>query len=130
VCECSVGENCIEYIYQDAALKTLERINKSSSEFSVVINGESKKAGWDLFWNDEESSCSSLCNYKLGSIKGFGRYGPLGRYFGQETVNVSKNRYVVNNKIYDDLCNFVVKKSIEDSLRVLICIDNQINGRH
>jgi hypothetical protein len=129
VCECSIGENCIEYIYQDAALKTLERITNSNSEFNVEVNGESRKAGWDLFWNDNEAQHSSFCKCNLNSIKGFGQYGPLGRHFGQERVDVSKNRYVVNNRIYDDLCNFVVKKSIEDSLRVLICIDNLVSGR-
>jgi hypothetical protein len=130
VCECSVGEDCLEYIYQDAAQKTLDRITKSDSEFSVEVNGETIKAGWDLFWEDDDPTTSFFYKCKLNSIKGFGRYGPLGRHFGQERVDISKNRYVVNNRIYDDLCNFFVKKSIEDSLRVLVCIDNRLNNYH
>ncbi len=128
VSECSVGVDCIESVYQNAALRTLERINSSNSEFNVVINGEPRKVGWDLFWKSDEHAASSFYRDRISRKKGFGYYGPLGKHFGQEQVKVSKNNYVVNKEIYDDLCSFILKKSIEDSLRVLICIDNQIKS--
>lgn len=130
VSECSVGENCIENIYQGAALKTLDYISSSNSQFDIEIDGKTRKAGWDLFWNGDEQARSSSARYRLHRIEGFGRYGPLGKHFGQEQVKVARNRYVVNSSIYDRLCDFVVRKAIEDSLKILICIENQMNNRH
>lgn len=126
VSECSVGSNCIENIYQGAALKTLDYIASSNSQFDIEIDGKTRKAGWDLFWNGDETVRSSSARYRLHRIEGFGCYGPLGKHFGQEQVKVSSNRYVVNSSIYDGLCDFVINKSIEDSLKILICIENQI----
>ncbi len=126
VCESICSDNCIESIYRNAALQTLERIHKSNSEFRIEINGETRKAGWDLFWRSGEKSGVSFYKSRQINIPGFGSYGPLGRHFGREQVEVRKNRYVVNQNIYDDLCSYFVRKSIEDSLRVLACIENQI----
>jgi hypothetical protein len=126
VTECSVGENCIENIYHGAAIRTREHITSPKSQFNIEIDGETRKVGWDLFWKGEEQMNSSPKRYKLNGFKGFGSYGPLGKHFGQEQVDIARNRYVVNSKIYDELCSFVVRKTIEDSLKILICVDNQI----
>ncbi len=126
VCESICSDNCIESIYRNAALQTLERIHSSNSEFRVEINGESRSAGWDLFWrHDGQSDTSFFCRRKV-DIEGFGRYGPLGRHFGKEKVEVSNNNYTVGREIYDELCSYIVRKSIEDSLRVLFCIENLV----
>jgi hypothetical protein len=125
VSECSVGENCIENIYQGAALQTLEHITSTNSQFNIEIDGETKEAGWDLFWKGDEHTDTSSNGYRLLN-RGFGRYGPLGKHFGREQVKVARNRYVVNSKIYDELCSYLVKKSIEDSLKVLICVENHM----
>lgn len=126
VSQCSVGENCIENIYQGAALTTLGHINSSNSRFNIEVDGETRKAGWDLFWNGDEQVRSSCKMHGLHRIEGFGCYGPLGKHFGQEQVKVARKRYVVNTNVYDGLCQFVVRKAIEDSLKVLICIENQL----
>ena len=130
VSECSAGENCIENVYQGAALTTLEHINSSKSKFDIEIDGKTKKAGWELFWDGDEQVRSSPSRYRLHRIKGFGRYGPLGKHFGQEQVKVARQRYVVNSSIYDELCGFVIRKSIEDSLKILICIEKQLERLH
>lgn len=126
VCECGNGSDCIETVYQDAALRTLERIQKSNSEFKIEVDGETRNAGWDLFWSRRERAGSGYCNLKRNLINGFGSYGPLGRHFGQERVEVSSRKYVIRKDIYDNLCNYIVNKSIEDSLRVLVCIDSLV----
>ncbi len=126
VCEPTSNDMCIEHIYRNAALTTLERIHKSNSEFRVEINGESRRVGWDLFWKYDEQSDIGFCKKREIKIDGFGCYGPLGKFFGKEQIQVRNNKYKVNNSVYDDLCNYVVRKSIEDSLRVLVCVDNQI----
>ncbi len=121
-----MNNKCIEMIYKDAASQTIDRICTSKSSIEVKVNGKPAKVGWDLFWKNHEETNSRFGYSKGTRIDGFGRYGPLGKHFGQERVTVLKNKYEIHKNVYDGLCHFVVKKSIEDSLRVLSCIGRRV----
>jgi hypothetical protein len=119
-------QQCIESIYNDAAGKTIDYIRNKKTQFEVKINGELKESGWHLFWMDHEYMQSGSIFGKRPKLRGFGGYGPLGKHFGQERITTSRDRYEIHKNVYEKLSNFVVRKSIEDSIRIMHCIGQMI----
>ena len=115
-------KQCIELIYRDAASRTIDYIRSKKTQFDVKIDGELKKSGWDLFWKNYQQQDSRFSYGKRPGIDGFGRYGPLGKHFGQEQITIFSKKYEIHKNIYEKLSNFVVRKAIEDSIRVLCCV--------
>lgn len=120
------GQQCIERIYRDAAGKTIDYIRNEKTQFEVKINGELTRSGWHLFWMNHEQMQSGTIYGRRPRLNGFGGYGPLGKHFGQEKVTAYGSNYEIHKNVYEKLNNFVVRKSIEDSIRILNCIGHQL----
>ncbi len=119
-------QQCVEWIYQDAASRTIDYIGDEKSQFEVKIDGKKTQGGWHLFWLNHEHIQSGPIYGKRPKFHGFGGYGPLGKHFGQERITAFRKKYEIPNSVFEGLSHFVVRKSIEDSIRILNCIGKRI----
>ena len=117
---------CIEWIYQDAAYRTIDFISDKKSQFEVKIDGEITQSGWHLFWMNHEHVQFDPIYGNKPKLHGFGSYGPLGKHFGQERITAFRKKYEIPQHVYERLSHFVVRKSIDDSIRILNCIGQRL----
>lgn len=102
-------------IYGDAATSTLELL---ACEFSLICNGVNIKNKWSLFW--ESFSPQSATVDTNDEKYGFGSFGPLGDFFGNVgPVNRQGMTYQIEQRVYDELLETLLKKAMKDSIQVL-----------
>lgn len=109
------------YAYKEAAKATLDYLDNKTFKISVLKNGKAvtKTVGTSCFW-ERPGIPPGDCSRKGRKMKmGFGRFGLLGKNFGEERVKRCKTTYFIESKVYYDLCLEIVKKTLMDSLHFL-----------
>lgn len=111
-------------IYHGAAQATLLMLYDDPEErFYIQLNAEEALGGWRRFWLRYAELDGSCAEPPLEDYPGFGCYGPLGRHFGERSVQVQGDVYEVEPEHYRRLHRRLVNKQIVDSVHTLVAID-------
>jgi hypothetical protein len=111
---------------EKAAEATLDHLNGDETRFPCCIDGKATKACWELYWLPYSEAAGG--EEVLGQ-KGFGRYGVLGRCFGETRIEVEGSTYRVGADVFRDLHRRLVQKAVEDSLRVLMWAEERMTEK-
>lgn len=117
--------NCFA-IYREAAEETLRYLYSGTNTFTATVNGKAQQLGWNYFWqrNADEHPDSYEPD---GDFDGFGKFGPLGKNFGDVKEFDRKGvTYKIETQEYEKLCKYLVHKMTLDSLRVLKSLEKRM----
>jgi hypothetical protein len=118
----------LTHIYKNAARSTLQHLCDPESRFDVIVNGETRRIGWDSFWERYGFPRSERSGKAFCFFDGFGRYGVLGKHFGEEEVRTPLGNYVIPVEVYETFFRCTLKKILLDSLRTFFCVDRLLEN--
>ncbi|MDK9709306.1 MAG: hypothetical protein OEL83_19895 [Desulforhopalus sp.] len=113
-------------LYNKAAHRVLSELQAPLNLFPVVINNDypDAKVSSDAFWLFYDGQDADTVPLR---IKGFGRFGHLGKKFGVcTTYNVQGKDIKIMPSVFEDIAVHYMKSAVEDSLRALKYFDQNL----
>ncbi len=104
-------------LYVASAESTLEYLRENG--FNLDVDDEPQYMKWNNFWREKDDTFESKKH------QGFGDFGKLGNNFGKPSFRIDKTLYKISNDQYLNLYNYLLRKSVLDTLEII----NYINQR-
>ncbi len=107
-------------IYNTAAQRLLDNLTPDGNLFPISLDENTTVLSHD-FWKpyDPGEKLPFLRSLKSFKGRGFGKFGPLGESFGNESCMLDGKMVSVNPSVFSRIAIFFVKDAVQDSLKAL-----------
>ncbi len=121
-------------IYKESAEASLQYLYSDSNTCKVTVDGIEQPLGWNNFWLRHEDDLQGaydvegdLVNYAEEDFDGFGKFGSLGKHFGElAAFGRDDVTYLIQQEEYNKLYRYLINKMILDSIRTLKSLEERL----
>lgn len=121
-------------IYKESAEDSLQYLYSNANTCNMTVGGEEQQLGWSYFWLRHEDNLPGAypiegddTNYASEDFDGFGKFGPLGKHFGElDQFTKNTTTYQIKQEEYNKLCQYLVHKMTLESIRALKSLEERL----